>query len=183
MKKIRYIVYVLTLATLLSSSSPSLLQAADGTKVGVVDFKACVERSKIGKKEQANFETLKKQMEGVLEEKEKSLTEISNKISDPDYIDSLSQEAEAELKHKYRVLTQELAQHQQQFYQMLNQANMKIVQKLTETVAQAAKTVAANKKLDIVIHDEGTFYYSPSLNISDEVIKILDDNFAKEERK
>src|ERR1700722_11582191 len=155
MKNIRYLSFGMLAALLLCIAAPNDLTAADrALKVGVVDFKTCVEKSKYGKKEQSNFDALKKQMEGVLEEKEKTLTEISQKINDPDYMDSLSNEAEAELKHKFRALSQELAQHQQQFYQLLNQANFKIVQALTESIAKASKTVAKEKGLDLVVHDE-----------------------------
>lgn len=180
MNQYRKLILGLTAVLGLCAHAPVELAAADQPKVGVVDFKSCVEKSKLGKKEQANFDNLKKQMEGVLEEKEKTLTEVSNKMNDPDYLDSLSQGAEAELKHKYRTMTQELAQHQQQFYQMLNQANFKIIQKITESIAKAAKTVAANKGLDIVIHDESTFYFAPTLDISNDVIKVLDEQIAKE---
>ncbi len=101
----RNIFYCTISMMILCSIAPNEL-AAEGAKVGVVNFKTCVEQSEMGKKEQANFESLKKQMEGVLEEKEKALNEIANKFNDPDYLDSLSPEAEAELKHKFRSLNQ-----------------------------------------------------------------------------
>ena len=184
MKRFRYLSYAaISVLLLLVAISEDLAAAEQSVKIGVVDFKTCVEKSKLGKKEQANFDTLKKQMEGVLEEKEKALTEITNKMNDSDYVDSLSQGAEAELKHKLKTLSQEFGQHQQQFYQMLNQANYKIIQKINESINKASKIVASNKGLDIIIHDDGLFYYAPTLDISNEVIKILDEQIANEEKK
>ncbi len=127
----------------------SSLQAAEVTsqpKIAVVNFKQCVELSKLGKQEQASFEALKKQAESVLQEKEKTLTEIAAKLDDSDYLDSLAPEAEAELKHKFRNLSQEMNQDQQRLYNALSQANFKIVQKLTDEVTKAASEVA--KKWD-----------------------------------
>ena len=49
-------------------------------KVALVNFKTCVEKSKLGKEEQANFDRMKKQMEDVLTEKEKFLKEIAKKL-------------------------------------------------------------------------------------------------------
>jgi outer membrane protein len=179
-------IFYLVAAFLLCSSTPRDLGAQNPSgkiSIGVVNFKDCVEKSKLGKQEQANFETLKKQMESVLEEKEKLINEVSNKLNDPDYLDSLSNEAEAELKHKFRTLNQELSQHQQQFYQMLNQANFKVIQKITDEIGKASKTVAANKGLDLIVNEEGTFFYGTALDVSNDVIKVLDEMLANEEKK
>lgn len=55
-----------------SSGTANGAAQASSLKIGVVNFKRCVETSKLGKLEQANFEALKKQMESVLGEKEKN---------------------------------------------------------------------------------------------------------------
>lgn len=149
-------------------------------KIGVINFKQAVEQSKLGKQEQASFEALKKQAEQVLQEKEKQMTAIGAKLDDPDYMDSLSPEAEAELKHKFRVLNQDLAQQQQQLYQTLSQANFKIVQKLTEAVNQAAQKLAADKKLDIIVNEDACFFFSKSLDRTADAIKILDEPISKD---
>lgn len=149
-------------------------------KVNIVNFKTCVEQSKAGKHEQANFEALKKQAETVMEEKEKGLNEIATKFNDPDYLDSLSPEAEAELKHKFRTASQEINQLQNQYYQVLQQSNYKIVQKLTEMVSKAAANWAKDNKADLVLNEEGAFYYNPDLDVSKQVIAIMDEQFDKE---
>lgn len=148
-------------------------------KIGVVSFKTCVEQSKLGKQEQANFEGLKKQMESVLAEKEKTLNDMASKFNDVDYLDSLTPEAETELKRKFRALNQEISQQQNQYMQTLQQTNFKVVQKLQEEVTKAAEIVAKNEKLDLVLNDEGSFYNSPTLNISSKVIVLMDQEFDK----
>ncbi len=167
-----------TLAMLMACKLPA--EAAADTKVGIVNFKTCVEKSKAGKREQQNFETMKKQMESVLEEKEKSLNDISNKFNDPDYLDSLSPEAEAEIKHKFRVLSQELQQQQSQYYQVLQQSNFAVIQKMSEEISQASQVVAKEKKLDLVLNEEMSFFHAESLNISDEVVKEMDKAFKED---
>ncbi|MBS4169192.1 OmpH family outer membrane protein [Parachlamydia sp. AcF125] len=143
-------------------------------KVAIVNFKECVEKSKIGKHEQSVFESLKKQMENSLQEKEKSLNEIAAKFNDPDYLDTLSPEAEAELKHKYRTLNQEITQYQNQYYQALSQTNMKIIQKLQELISKAAATVAKEVGVDIILNEESSFFYKPEFDLSNKVIELLD---------
>jgi outer membrane protein len=151
-------------------------------RIALVNFKTCVEKSKIGQKEQAAFDAMKKQMETILEEKEKALTEVASKFNDIDYLDSLSPDAEAELKRQFRTLNQEFTQQQNQFYQTLSQTNVLVIQKLTEAVTKASEEVAKTNKIDIVLNDESIFYAIGSIDISELVIRVLDDAFAKESK-
>lgn len=148
--------------------------AADAPKIRVVNFKTCVEQSKLGKQEQASFDALKKQMESVLGEKEKTLNEIATKFEDPDYLDSLSAEAETEMKRKFRTLNQEFSQLQNQYLQALQQTNFKVVQKLTDLVTKASAKVAQQEKIDLILNEEGSFFVDPALDISKSVIAIMD---------
>lgn len=172
-----------SLASLLMLTTAPQLEAATAPKIGTVDFKVCVETSNFGKQEQSNFENMKKQMEEVLQEKEKTLTELSNKFNDPDYLDSLSSDAESEMKHKFRTLNQELSQHQQQYYQILQQANFKIIQGISEKIQQASKTIAKQMGLDLVMNDEGAFFHNPNLDVTKEIVKTMDSLYDKEIKK
>jgi outer membrane protein len=152
-------------------------------KVAVVNFKTCVDQSKLGKEEQSNFEALRKQMENALEDREKVLNELANKFNDADYLDSLSPETETELKRKFRGLSQELNQIQTQYYQTLNQANMKIVQILHEAVAIASKTVANNKNIDLIINEESSFFYNEKYDISQDIIVEMNKNYDNKDQE
>lgn len=148
-------------------------------KIAVVSFKTCVEQSKMGKHEQSTFESMKKQMESVLEEKEKALNEMATKFNDPDYLDSLSPEAETELKRKFRAQSQEMSGYQNQYMQILQQTNMRVIQKLTEATSEASKKYAQDNKIDLILNEE-SFYFSPELDISKEVIALLDKQFEQQ---
>jgi outer membrane protein len=168
------------LAALAICGTTSLIAHENGTtsakalKVGTVDFKKAIEVSKAGKQQQVSFDALKKQMETVLDEREGKLNEIAEKFNDPDYIDSLSAEAEAELKHKFRVLSQELSQIQNQCYQALNQANMKILQELNDQIVEASKKLAQDGKYDLILNNEGCFFCNSSIDVTDEITKLMD---------
>lgn len=181
MKKFKALFTILSVIGLVSVSAPAIA-APNGNdvkqvKVGVVDFKKAVETSKIGKQEQSNFEGLKKQMETVLEEKEKSLNDLATKLNDADYLDSVTAEVETELKRKFRGLNQELSQQQSQYYQALNQANIKIVQKIQEQIGKASEKVAKDNGLDVVLNDEGSFWFSSNLDVTAKVVAALDEMF------
>lgn len=152
-------------------------------RIAIVNFKDCVERSKSGQQEQTAFDALKKKLESSFEDKEKALTELSNKFNDPDYMDGLSPEAEHELKHKYRTMTQEITQYQNQCYQLLSQSNMKVLQKLNELVSKAAQNVAKANNYDIILNDEAAFYFSNGLDISNQIIAEMDKLLDAEQKQ
>lgn len=189
MKNLRHLILSVTAigftTLLLCSAAPAVnsqapVSSTKPLKIAVVNFKTCVEQSKSGKQEQASFDGLKKKMETTLEEKEKSLTEIANKLEDPDYVDSLSPEAETEMKRKFRNLNQELSQLQNQYMQALNQTNVKVIQKLNDLISKASATYAQQNNIDTVLNSEGAFYSSPALDISKEIIAMMDQMFEKE---
>lgn len=184
MKKMRlFTVFFLAAATLVGiTAHADNFEQTKPLRIALVNFKTCVEKSKIGQKEQAAFDAMKKQMETILEQKEKSLTDVASKFNDIDYLDSLSPDAEAELKRQFRTLNQEFNQQQNQFYQTLSQTNMLVIQKLTEAVTKASETVAKANKIDIILNDESCFYTVASIDVSPLVIHILDETFEKENK-
>lgn len=176
MKMLRYVV----LSMIIMGSAYAAPEIAAAPKVRVVHFKTCVEQSKLGKQEQSSFDALKKQMESVLAEKEKPLNEMAVKFEDPDYLDSLTAEAETEMKRKFRVLNQEYNSLQQQYLQALQQANLKIVQRLNDVVTKASEKVAKDSNIDLILSDESAFFASPSLDISPQVVTTMDQIFDQE---
>ncbi len=157
----------------------SLFASANAADVGIVNFSTCIAESKLGKQEQGAFEALKNQMGSLLQDTEKKLTDLSSKFNDPEYMDGLSPEGEEKLKIEFRTLNEELGRYQNQYYQVLNQANMKIVQNLNATINVASEKVAKEKKLGVVVNKEACYFCSPSLDITSLVIAEMDKNFKE----
>ncbi len=170
----------LFLAILTSLGLSTAAMANANQSVGVVNFTTCITDSKQGQKEQASFEALKKQMTALLEDTEKQMREISSKLNDAEFVDGLSPEAEDEMKIKFRTLNEELNRYQNQYYQVLNQANMKLVQTMSSNINSAAESVAKEKKLDMVINKEAFFFHNNKLDVTSFVIKEMDKRFDEE---
>jgi len=152
------------------------------SSVGVVNFSTCMTESKVGQQEQASFESLNKQMSSLLEDTEKQINEIAGKFNDPEYMDGLSPEAEEELKMKYQTLSEEMGRYQNQRYQVLQQANMKIVQGLGAKIQEAAQIVAGKQKLNMVMNKEACFFVTPTLDVTQLVIAEMDKIFDQESK-
>lgn len=157
--------------------------SADTLMTGVVNFNACVSDSKIGKKEQENFESLRKQMATMIENTENQLKEIATKCEDAEYLDSLTPKAEEDLKVKFQSLQEELSRYQNQFYQVLQHANQQVVQKMNSAIAVASKEIAEKSKLDYVINKEACFYTRPGLDVTSMVIAEMDKKFDLEAKQ
>jgi len=184
MKTIKKLGALLVAAVLcFSATKGEAASTSTQTRIGVVNFKQCVERSKCGKQEQDSFEALKKQSEQVLQEKEKELHTLAAKLNDHDYLDGISADAEAELKHRFRTSSQELNQQQQQLYQTLSQANYKIIQKMTDNVNSAADEIAQVLDLDMIVNEDACFYYSQKLDVTDQIVAKMDAAFEKEQNQ
>lgn len=174
------------LGALLVASAGSLYAADPVTseqRIGVVNFRKTIEESKLGKQQQQAFEALQNQMESSLMEQQKSLSDITTKLGDEDYLDGLTPEAENELKHKYRALSQELARTQNQFVQTLQEANMKIIQQIAAEVAEASKEVGKVQQFDAIINDEAVPYHKPGLDVTKQIIAQMDIKFDKEQKQ
>lgn len=174
--------FILATLSTLSLSTAAMAGEAAPT-MGVVDFAKCVTDSKQGKQEQNSFENLKNQMSGMLQETEKQLTDLSTKLNDPEFLDGLSPEAEEELRTKFRMLSEEMNRYQNQYYQVLNQANMRVIQSLSSMINNASEKVAKDKKLNVVINKEACFFYSNKLDVTSSIIAEMDKVFDSESKK
>lgn len=150
-------------------------------KIGVVDFRVCMEKSYFGQAEQHKLEAMRNEMVSNLESKEKQLTELTDKLQKPDYMDALSPEAEENLQREYATLSQEIQVYQQQAYQALNQAQMKMFQNVNAEVAKSAEYLASQNKLDLVINQETCFYFKRPLEMTQMVVQDLNRHFQPEE--
>ena len=174
-----FAVTLLCAQTIFSEATANTTNSINALKIGIVNFKQCIEKSKIGNAEKVTFENLKKQIETTLADKEKQLNDLTAKLSDSDYMDSLSNESEADLKHRFKILSQEHQQFQSQYFQTLNQANYTILQKISKVAAEASSQIGSDLKLDLVLNEDNCFFYIPTLDVSDKVISEMDRVFEE----
>ena len=152
-------------------------------KIGIVNFNTCIADSKLGKQEQNAFETMRKQFTSLIEDTDKQLREVSEKLQDKDYLDGLSKEAEEALKNKFAQLNEELGRYQQQYYQVMNQGQYKIVQTIVTGINQIAENLASSKGYNVILNKYACFFSAPALDVTSDVIKAMDKKFDEETAK
>ncbi len=171
------------LLTLTAASLLSLQLCAAEQKVGIVNFGSCIIESKLGKQEQNALETMRKQFVSLVEDTDKQMREISDKLNDQDYLDGLSKEAEESMKAKMAQLSEDMNRYQQQYYQVMNQGQTKIIQNVVAGINHASEQLAAAKGYDVILNKEACFFSASALDITNEVVKEMDKNFEIEEQK
>lgn len=174
MKK-RYLVTAFILA--------GLQLCAAEQKVGIVNMENVFMETKLGKQEQASFEAMRKQFATLLEDTEKQLRDLNEKLSDKDTLDGLSPEAEAEMKNKFAQLGEEMNRYQQQYYQFMQQGQHKIIQAVHGGITQASEKLAAAKGYSMILNKQACFYSAPTLDVTNDMIKEMDKNFEDEAKK
>jgi outer membrane protein len=168
---------------LVATLSLGAISAAEGTKIGVVDYSICMRDSKLGLNESEALEALAKQLHSFIDDTQKQMKEITDKFQDKDYVDGLSPEAEKDIKEKYMQLNNELQRYQQQYYQVLNNETNKVSQNVRNEINAAAEKIAVSKGLDLFVNKELCFYYAPTLEVTAEVIKEMDSAFDVAQKK
>ncbi len=163
--------------------SMSILYASEkqeNIKIGVVDFRACLEKSYLGQEEQLRIEAMRNEMVSNLETKEKALTEVVEKLKKPEYLDTISPQMEEQLQKEYAQLSEEMQHLQNQAYQALNQAQMKMFQSVSDQISKCSEYLAREHNLDMIVNQEGCFYYKRPLDMTPLVIQELNRHFQPE---
>lgn len=177
MKATKFFIYSLLIATLL----PCLAFAEENFKVGIVNFTTCIEKSYLGQEESKKLEDLRSEMISMLEAKQKDFQEVAEKLNNPDYMDALAPDAEAELQTKAQNLSQELQYLGQQSDQAIQQAQMKMLQNVKAEIDNAAAYIAREKNLDFIINKDSCFYFKRPCEITQLVINELNRHFQPSE--
>lgn len=169
-----------TIATLIASSAllaslPAAEQKAH--EAGFVNFSSCRTDSKIGKHEQESMEKALTSMRELIQDRENALKGLQEKFQDADYMDGLNPAAAEEMKGQFQALQEEYSRYQQQYMQVGQQAQMRMMQTIHDHSKTAAEKIARVKGLDYIIPMESVLYCSSNLDLTSEVISEMDKEF------
>ncbi|MFS8563722.1 MAG: OmpH family outer membrane protein [Rhabdochlamydiaceae bacterium] len=167
-----------TLLVLLTMAS-SLCAADVVPKLGVVDFDTCATESKMGKEESTSFSTLQSQAMADMQSMEKERQELAKKLNDQDYLDGLSPEEQTELNQKMQNQQMKMQLAGENYEKTLRQTYQNMEEKLSASIKTASESVAKEKKLEMVIPSRLCIYSLPTLNVTAEVIKKMDESAEK----
>ncbi|NBO23938.1 MAG: OmpH family outer membrane protein, partial [Chlamydiae bacterium] len=91
--------------------------------------------------------------------------------------------AEMELRGRHQAIAEELNRYQNQYYQVLQQANMRVMQTMSQHITQASQEVAKEMKIPLVVSKEAAFYYDPNFDMTQIVIEKMNKDFDVQAKK
>ena len=162
--------------------SAPLAAAVKGSSFGIVDFMTCIQQSKVGKHEQEGFEALRNQMQSMLQDVERQLQDVATKLNDNEYMDGLSPEGEKDLKMRFQALSEEMQRYQNQYYQVLQQAYMKLNQTVDMKINTASNVVAKDYKIPLILKKDAVFFYDEKFDITQLVITKMNEEYEHEQK-
>lgn len=167
-------------ALTVSLFTAALAFAEEPIKVGVVDIESCFEKSYLGQQEHAKVEALRNEMISMFETKQKEFRDVAEKLNNPDYMDTLTAEAEKELEQKARALSDELQLLENQSTQALHQAQAKMSQNFKTEIDKACEYIAREKDLDYIVTTHSCFYYKKPADMTPLVISEMNRHYQPE---
>ena len=166
----------------LTSSQAAFGDTAPGAP-GVVNFQTCMEKAKIAQDKRRELEGFDKQFRVKIDEIQKRCKEIDDKLNNVEYVDSITAEAEENLKKERQAEMQKLMGTQNEFQQIMQQQQMAFSQSFMISLGDAAKKVAKEKGLSHVIAKEACLYYEDNLDLTEDVISKINALYDKQQRE
>lgn len=169
--------------TLVSAAHANEQKKSEEHSLAVIDHNSCVQNSKYGKQEQANLDAVRKRFFNSITETQRKMQDAQASLEDAEYMDSISEKKQEELKKERDTLVQKLNRHQADGYQMMQNIQFQAVQKITRKIREAAADLAKESKVPYILNKEACFYCTPSADLTKPILEKMDENFDQEEAK
>jgi outer membrane protein len=148
------------------------------SKIGFVDLQTVVAQSNLGKSGSAQMETLSKKLSGELEALQGKLKDAQTKQQTQSAL--LSEVAAAQLAKDIDRLTRELTFKQQEAQSEMQTLQADLLADFEKKVLPVLEALAKERNLHAVFNvaDSGAVYVFPGLNLSPELVKRVDAQYA-----
>ena len=157
----------------------ALLQAQQTVKIGVVDSQKILFNSNRGKEVLAQLEKKSKEMQSKLDKLDKEIQQLENKIStqrvalDPEALTKLGDELQKKRTERQRFWEdsqREIASLRARLFTKMRNEILPIIQQIGKEKGYT---------LIVDLGDAGAIYWDPAVDITDEVIKRYNQQYAK----
>ena len=170
------VVAAVTLAFVLPAGAAEL-------KIGVVEPQKVLDGTKSGKKIKDSLADYVKSRQKIIDMEEEDLKKLEEEVVKQGSV--LSAEAKKDKEESFRRKMVEYQRKVSQLNQEVQTKKKEVLDEFNKNLEQVIKGIAEKEKLSLVVEksDNGAgalvIYYSPSLDLTDRVIKELDSKVAK----
>ena len=154
---------------------------ADVAKIGVVEFQRLFENSDAGKEIKAEITTQGKKMEVELKEKGAEIEEIKKRIEREALV--MSKEMREEKEREFRIKINDIKTLQKKYEVELQGVQKKLMGGLQSETLEIIDEIGKSGGYLLIMDKRGVLYSPTTIDITDEVIKKYNAQYAKNKKK
>ncbi len=151
--------------------------AADVAKIGVVDLQRILETSNPGKSAQAEIKKQKDTMEKELKEKGAEIEQLRIQLERESMV--MSKEKREEKEREGRIKLNDFKSLQNRYRSELQNLEQKLVNELRNDVYALVEEIGKKEGYLLIINNFSVMYAPGSINITDQLIKQMNEKHAK----
>ena len=151
--------------------------AADVAKIGIVDLQRVLETSNPGKSAQAEIKKQKDAMEQELKTKGAEIEKVRIQLERESMV--MSKEKLEEKEREYRINLNDLKSLQKRYRSQLQDLEQKLVSELRNELYGLVEEVGKKEGYLLIINNFSVMYAPGSIDITDQLIKQMNERHAK----
>jgi outer membrane protein len=151
--------------------------AADIAKIGVVDLQRVMETSDAGKSAQTQIKQQKDKMEADLKGKGAEIEQIRQRLEREAMV--MSKESREENEREARIKLNDFKTLQKKYRNELQQLEKRLVSQLRDDTIALVDEIGKKEGYLLIISRVGVLYSPNTIDITDQLIKRLNERYAK----
>ena len=174
MKWTSNLIFMIVMAVLFSTS-PAI--CADVAKIGVVEFQRLFENSDAGKKIKAEINAKGKQMEAELKGKGAEIEELKKRLEREALV--MSKEMREEKEREFRIKVNDIKTLQKKYEAELQGIQKQLMKSLQSDTLKIINEIGKTGGYLMIMDKRGVLYSPSTIDITDEVIKKSNQQYAQ----
>jgi len=151
--------------------------AADVAKIGIVNLQRIMETSNPGKSAQAEIKKQKDKMEQELKTKGADIEELRKQFERESMV--MSKEKREEKEREGRIKLNDFKSLQKRYRSQLKNIEKRLVSGIRQDVFALVEEMGKKEGYLLIINNFSVMYSPGSIDITDKLIKLLNDKYAK----
>jgi len=151
--------------------------AADVAKIGVLNMQRVLGTSDAGKAAQAEIKTQRDKMLEDLKVKGAEIDALGKQFERESMV--MSKEKREEKEREYRIRINDFKSLEKRYNSQSQELQKRLLNKIVQDVRVLVEEIGKNEGYLLVIRSESVMYSPGAIDITDGLIKQMNDNFAK----
>ena len=151
--------------------------AADVAKIGILNLQRVLSNSDPGKSAQAEIKKQRDKMLQDLKEKGAEIDALGKQFERESMV--MSKEKREEKEREYRIRINDFKSLEKRYNSESQELQKKLLNKIVKEVFTLVEEIGKNEGYLLIVRSEGVMYSPDTIDLTDAVIKQLNDNYAK----